>query len=328
MRARVATFVVGCCGLLMLAAGCASSSAPKLPADQLNFGSPEAAVTSLVDAVRRGDITSIKQILGPHGDDIVSSGDPVADRADAMRFLSLYDEQHTISPDDGTGERFLIVGKDVWPFPVPIIKAERRYAFDTETGREEILNRRIGRNELAAEQVCLAVVDAQRDYAAMRPTGSDLPEYARKLVSDRGQRNGLYWPTKADEPPSPLGPMVASASAEGYGDAAKAAATTRPNPPAYHGYRYHLLTAQGPHASGGEMQYLVNDRLIGGFGVVAYPAQYGNSGIMTFITNHDGVVYQRDLGPDTERAAKAMTTFDPSPEWTKSADAASEVAQR
>ena len=324
--------VLICCVLVLAAAkGCASSNAT-LPADQLNFASPEAAVTTLVDALRRHDDAQLKQILGPEGDEILSSGDPVADRADAERFLALYDEKHAFQ-SDGDDVETLIVGKDAWPFPVPIVKVDGKYVFDTETGREEILNRRIGRNELDAQQVCLAVVDAQRDYVAMRPTKGDLPEYAQKLVSDPGTKNGLFWPTTAGEAPSPLGPLIATATAQGYGPPkgsnanANANATTQPARPAYHGYRYRLLTAQGPNATGGPLQYLVNSRLIGGFGVVAYPAEYGNSGIMTFITNHDGVVYQRDLGEQTEQVAEKMSTFDPGPEWTKVADS-SQLVQR
>ena len=211
--------------------------------------------------------------------------------------------------------------------PVPIVSSKNGYIFDSETGRDEILNRRIGRNELDAEQVCLAIADAQREYVARNPTSSDLPEYARKLVSDSGKKDGLYWPTDEGEPASPMGPLVASAAVEGYG----AKSATSGGPRAYHGYRYRLLTRQGAHAKGGAIDYEVNGKLIGGFAVVAYPAQYGNSGIMTFITNHDGVVYQRDLGPDTQRLAEAMTEFDPGPEWTRSTDSdggAAAVAKR
>ena len=314
------------CALLFAASGCASNSASNAKSQQ-TFASPDAAMVALLDALRHHDKPYLKHILGPDGDAILSSGDPVADRADAERFIELYNEDHSISPDNGSGAQSIIVGKNSWPFPVPIVKSGRKFVFDTKTGREEILNRRIGRNELSAEQVCLAIVDAQRDYVARHLTNSDLPEYAQKLVSDRGRKNGLYWPTSDGEEPSPLGPLVASAAAEGYGEAAKGS-TTRPTRPAYHGYRYRLLTAQGSHASGGAFEYLVNGHLIGGFGVVAYPAQYGNSGITTFITNHNGIVYQRDLGPETEQAAEAMKAFDPGPGWTKADDSSPEVAQR
>ena len=294
--------------LLALVAGCASSP----PSEQTHFSSPDAAAQSLIDALRAGDDARLKQILGPAGDQILSSGDEVADRADAERFLALYDARHSVRPEDG-GASTLQVGEEGWPFPVPIVKSGRGYVFDAKAGKEEILNRRIGRNELSAQQVCLAIADAQRDYVALRPAGGDLPEYARKMISDPGARNGLYWPTAEGEPPSPLGPLAAMAAAEGYGAQGDAAGP----PPAYHGYRYRLLTSQGPHATGGALSYIVGGRLIGGFAVVAYPAEYGNSGIMTFIVNHEGVVYQRDLGPDTEQAAQRMTAFDPGPGWTR-----------
>jgi hypothetical protein len=306
--------------LLLAACGCASSA----PASQQEqFASPDAAAASLVAALRRQDEARLKQILGPQGAHILSSGDLVSDRADADRFLALYDENHWVQPEVN-GSTTLVVGQAAWPFPVPIVKAGDAYAFDTETGKEEILNRRIGRNELSAQQVCLAIADAQRDYVALQANGSDLPEYAWKLVSDPGKKNGLYWPTAEGEPPSPLGPLFATATAEGYGGSGASkpsgAANGSGSKP-YHGYHYRLLTAQGPHASGGALDYLVNGRLIGGFAVVAYPAQYGNSGIMTFITNHDGIVYQRDLGPGTPRTAPALVNFDPGPGWTKAADA-------
>jgi hypothetical protein len=210
----------------------------------------------------------------------------------------------------------LVVGEKDWPFPVPIVRANGRFVFDTAAGTDEILNRRIGRNELDAQQVCLAIIDAQRDYVTRRPLGGDLPLYARKIISDAGVRNGLYWPPVAGEPPSPLGELVARASEEGYGAARSVGAPPAP----YRGYHYRLLTSQGPHARGGSLDYEVDGQLIGGFAVVAYPAQYDNSGIMTFITNHDGVVYERDLGPDTEKIARAMTTFDPGPEWKRDTD--------
>ena len=299
------------------ALGCASSSS----SDRAQFSSPNAAAQSLVDALRTNNRARLDEILAPAADAILSSGDPIADRADAARFLALYDAGHRIQSEPD-GVNTLIVGQDDWPFPVPIVKLQGKYVFDAETGREEILNRRIGRNELSAEQVCLAIVDAQRDYVALRPMGATLPEYAQKLVSDSGKKNGLYWPTAPGERASPLGPLVASAATEGYGNAT-APSSARP---AYHGYHYRLLTSQGPHATGGALPYLIDGKLIGGFAVVAYPAQYGNSGIMTFITNHDGILYQRDLGPETEILAQQFKSFDPGPGWTKVTDDA-RVAQ-
>jgi hypothetical protein len=318
LATAIATFIIGCSS---------TSSSSSSASGREQFSSPDAAVTALVKAVREQDKGRLKKMLAPVGEEIISSGDPVSDRADAERFLALYDEGHRFEPARDGGST-LLVGKDDWPFPVPIIKVGNKYEFDAEAGEDEILNRRIGRNELSTEQVCLAIVDAQRDYVAMNPTHSDLPLYARKIISDPGEKNGLYWPTTDGEPPSPMGPLVATAADEGYGKRAttQRAAAVDARPP-YHGYRYKLLTAQGPHAEGGAADYIVNGKLIGGFGVIAYPAQYGNSGIMTFITNHDGVVYQRDLGPDSQTIAEAMTTFDPGPKWTKCAEASEPTTQ-
>jgi hypothetical protein len=306
---RQSVLILPC--LLAVVAGCASSEPAGSAGTAKNpFPSPEAAVQSFVDALRAGDQARLKEMLAPAADDILSSGDKVADRADAERFLAAYDQKSRIQAD-ADGVSTLLVGDQDWPFPVPIVKSGRGYVFDAVTGREEILNRRVGRNELSAEQVCLAITDAQREYVALRPTGGDLPEYAQKLVSDPSTKNGLYWPTADGEPPSPLGSLIVSATSQGY-DGSRGADTR-----AYHGYRYRLLTSQGPHATGGRMDYLVNGRLIGGFGVVAYPAQYGNSGIMSFITSHDGIVYERDLGPKTQQVAESLTEFDPGPGWAR-----------
>jgi Protein of unknown function (DUF2950) len=297
--------------LLLLAAasllGC--SSAPKAT----TYDSAGAAVESLIAALRSGDTKQLASALGPGGGEIVSSGDEVADRQHIERFLRAYDVKHALAPsDDGMT---LTVGEKDWPFPVPLVEEGGRWRFDGEAGRDEILARRIGENELSAIQVCLAVVDAEREYARRRPEGGDLPVYAPKLLSDPGKRNGLYWQVKDGEEPSPMGPLVAEAEAEGYSQGRKTAGSPAP----YHGYRYRLLTAQGPHAEGGAMDYLVNGKLLAGFALVAYPAEYENSGIMTFIVNEDGVVYQRDLGRGTEKAAKEMKTFDPAPGWEKTA---------
>jgi len=322
MNLRPAWWLPLALSFALAAPGCASSSpsSPAKPPATAHFSSPGAAVESLVGALRANDNARLKQIFGPEGDRILWSGDELADRADAARFLALYDERHRVQPEipGATSAYTLLVGKQDWPFPVPIVKAADAkagaYVFDTARGEEEILNRRIGRNELDVEQVCLAIADAQREYVRLNPTGAKLPEYARKLVSDPGTKNGLYWPTAEGEPESPLGALVAAAAAEGYG------ASTHPTERAYHGYVYRLITSQGPHATDGALDYVVDGHLIGGFAVVAYPAQYGNSGIMTFITNHEGVVYQRDHGPDTVRIAQSLAQFDPGPEWTVAGD--------
>lgn len=282
---------------------------------QAEYASPDQAVQSLVTAVRTEDKDSLRRIFGPEAEDILKSGDPVDDRNRAHKFLALYDEKHHLV-DEPDGRVTLVVGKDDWPMPVPIVKDDKgkRWRFDPDAGKEEILNRRIGRNELDVIQVCKAIVDAQHDFAEIKAANGGVPEYAQKFLSDAGQKNGLYWPTAEGEPQSPLGPRVADAVEEGYSATGDPDAGPRP----YHGYYYRMLTRQGVTAQGGSRDYLVNGRMIAGFAVVAWPADYGNSGIMTFIVNQDGVVYQRDLGDDTDKLARAMQAFDPGPGWTKS----------
>jgi hypothetical protein len=293
--------------LLCLAAqGCAAGD------HQAAYASPDDAARAFVTALRTNDKPSLKRVLGPEADDIIDSGDAVSDQSARQRFLSAYDEKNQLVRSDAGG-MLLVVGANDWPLPIPIVldSDTGKWSFDSEAGREEMLNRRIGRNELDVIQVCQAIVDAQEEYVQRDPDGDDVPEYARKFLSDPGTRDGLYWPTKEGEPLSPLGPLVAEAVDEGYGTASNPTGEPRP----YHGYCYRMLTAQGPAADGGAIDYIVNGRMIGGFAVVAYPADYGNSGIMTFMVNHRGIVYQRDLGENTTKIARSMTTFDPSPEW-------------
>jgi DUF2950 family protein len=274
---------------------------------QATFASPDDAVHALVNAVREDNRTELKRILGPESPQIVSSGDPVADRKNVQEFLQKYDRSHRIIAGEGD-DLTLVVGEDDWPMPIPIVKDGIAWRFDTSRGKDEILNRRIGRNEMSAIQVCLAIVDAQRERAARDPGGVGLPEYAQKFFSDPGTKNGLFWQTVEGEEPSPLGALVASAAEEGY---------TADRHAPYHGYFYRMLKAQGPAAAGGTRDYVVNGKMIGGFAVVAYPAEYGNSGVMSFIVNNDGIVYEKDLGPDTPRVAKAMTAYDPGTGWKK-----------
>jgi hypothetical protein len=277
--------------------------------EQKTFATPDAAVQALIQAVRHFDPKTMLEILGPEGADIIDSGDEVADRQARQKFLAAYDVSHSLARAED-GSVTLVVGKQGWPLPIPLVQDGTSWRFDTPGAVEEILNRRIGRNELSAIQVCLAIVDAQNEYAMQDRNGDGLPDYATKFASDPGKKNGLYWKEKAGEPPSPLGPAVRKASLEGYG-------TTGDVPTPYYGYYYRLLTAQGPHAAGGAFNYLVGDKMLGGFALVAYPATYGNSGVMTFIVNHDGGVYQKDLGPSTEQIASAMQIFDPDETWKK-----------
>jgi len=280
-------------------------------AKQKSFRSPEEAVKTLIDAVKGNDAKELLTIFGPEGKELISSGDEVADKAGRDRFVKAYEEMNKLV-NENDKKVILHVGSENWPFPIPVVKKGEYWFFDTKAGKEEILNRRIGRNELNAIQVCLAYVDAQREYVLKDRDGDKLLEYAQKFVSKEGEKDGLYWEAKEGEEQSPLGPLMAKAVKEGYtgkksGD--------KPSP--YHGYYYKILKAQGKNAPGGEYDYMVKGKMIGGFALVAYPAEYGNSGIMTFIVNHDGVVYEKDLGKDTEKIATATKKFDLDRIWKK-----------
>ena len=206
----------------------------------------------------------------------------------------------------------LTVGEKDWPFPIPLVKKGDQWIFDTIAGKEEILDRRIGENELSTVQTLLAVVDAQREYARNDSNKNGIREYAQKFMSDAGKKNGLYWETKPGEEPSPLGELVAEARAEGYGGTG-----SKHSRIPFHGYYFRMLKKQGRHAAGGAYDYVVKDKMIGGFAVLAYPAAYGSSGVMTFIVNHDGAVYEKNLGPNTAKTAQAMDSFDPDKTWKK-----------
>src|SRR5262247_1446955 len=302
---RRLTMILVLCLLSMGAVGVAMGATAR----QKSFPTPEEGVQALVEAAQRNDATTLLAILGPEAKSIVSTSDPVSDRETRERFIKLYEEAHTLVPS-GDAQVVLQIGKDAWPFPIPLIKGSTGWRFDTPAGKAEIRKRRIGRNELDVIQVCLAYVDAQREYYVRNPLNSTLLQYAPKFISTKGKRNGLYWETAANEPPSPLGPLVVQARREGY-----KRADGKPVP--YHGYYYKMLTGQGPKAPGGAYDYVVHGQMIGGFAMVAYPAQYGSSGIMTFIVNHDGVVYQKDLGPRTAALAQSMTKFNPDETWKK-----------
>ncbi len=280
-------------------------------ANQKTFKSPGEAVKALSDAVKGNDEKGLLTIFGPAGKELISSGDEVADQAGRGRFVKAYEEMNKLVNEND--EKIIFhVGSEDWPFPIPLVKKGENWFFDTMAGKEEILNRRIGRNELNAIQVCLAYVDAQREYVLKDRDGNRLLEYAQKFISSKGKKNGLYWEVKEGEKLSPLGPLVAKAAKEGY-IGRKPVGKHTP----YHGYYYKILKAQGKNAPGGEYDYIVKEKMIGGFASVAYPAEYGNSGVMTFIVNHDGVVYEKDLGKETEKIATAMKKFDPDKTWKK-----------
>ena len=280
---------------------------------QRGFKSPEEAVQALMNAVKGNDEKELLTILGPMGKELISSGDRVADQAGRDRFVKAFEGMNKLVKVNENDEKMvLLVGSEDWPFPIPIVKQGEGWFFDTLAGREEILNRRIGRNELNAIQVCLAYVDAQREYALKDRKGDKLFEYAQRFVSEAGKKNGLYWETKGDEPQSPLGPLIARASREGY-TGKRPVGKRSP----FHGYYYRILRAQGKDAPGGEYDYVVNGKMIGGFALIAYPAEFGNSGVITFMVNHEGVVYEKNLGKDTEKIAADVKQFNPDKTWKK-----------
>jgi hypothetical protein len=274
---------------------------------QEKYATPEAAVDALAATAKSGDEKAALAVLGPDGGDIISSGDKVSDERVRARFISSYDAKHEIKME-GDDKAILIIGDNNYPFPIPLVRKAGKWSFDTAAGRMEILARRIGHNELDAIQTALAYVDAQDEYASKDRTGGGVGVYAQHFISEPGKTDGLYWPTVQGEEESPLGELFAQASQQGY-----VAGHHAP----YHGYYYKILTRQGPHATGGAVDYLVDGKMIGGYALVAYPDEYRNSGVMTFIVNHSGQVFEKDLGPDTANIAENMTSFDPDPSWKK-----------
>jgi hypothetical protein len=292
---------VALCGLCVATFAAAASP-------QRSFPSAEDAASALVQALKARDRNAVLAILGPGAEKVIWSGDAVADRTAGEGFVAKYEQKHAISAD-GDARAALTIGPDDWPFAFPLVKSAKGWRFDTEAGKTELVARRIGANELAAMNVMLAIVDAQRDYVSEDRDKSGVREYARKFVSTAGKKDGLYWPTNAGQQESPLGTLVARATAEGYPKGS--------GPRPYHGYYFRMLKGQGSNAAGGALDYVVRGRMIGGFAAIAYPARYGNAGVMTFMVNHDGIVYEKDLGPDTAKLAPAITRFDPGTGWTR-----------
>jgi hypothetical protein len=283
---------------VLIATGGYEATVLAVQPQQKTFKSPEAAVKALVDAVKANDVAALEALFGPGSKDL---------RGRAM-FVKSYDDAHRLEKVSDK-KKVLYVGKDDWPMPVPIVKTGKRWQFNTREGREEILSRRVGKNEIGAIQTCLAIVDAEKEYATVDRDNDQLLEYAQRFESTKGKTDGLYWETDPGAPLSPLGPLVARAVGEGY--------VTAEHLSPYHGYYFRLLKAQGENANGGAYSYMVNDNMIGGFAIVAYPAVYRASGVKTFIVNHEGVVYEKDLGPETSKLAEAMTVFDPDKSWKK-----------
>jgi len=296
----VAAYLLAALGLL--------ASLPTASAQQSNertFATPGEAVLALYSAVKANDQAALAAILGTNSGDVLNSGDEVEDKKAKQDFLQRYEQMHrvVIEPDSTVT---LYIGAENWPFPISIVKNSSGASyFDTETGKQEILYRRIGINENDAIEICYALVQSQRDYASAVRGGESSKHYAMKFLSDEGKQNGLYWKTSGEEPPSPIGPLIADATSQGY--------TNKAAP--FHGYYFRILTKQGAASKGGAKDYVVNGQLARGFAFVAYPAQYKNSGVMTFIVNQNGIVYQKDLGPDTQSIASAMAEYNPDDTW-------------
>jgi hypothetical protein len=311
MRCQLYACLAATLTTILILDGMWSPSASAAEVKQKRFASAEDGVQALMAALKANDVKAMLAVLGPDARPLIVTSDAVADRQERERVVREYEEVHSLAKS-GETKAVLQVGKDDWPMPIPLVKEDGSWRFDTHAGKEEILNRRIGRNELAAIEVCRAYVDAQREYYLRNPEHEALHQYAQKFLSTKGKRDGLYWTTKDSEEPSPLGPLIARAQGRGY----VKAKDVQGKPLPYYGYYYRILKSQGADAPGGAYDYVVRGKMIGGFALVAYPATWGNSGVMTFIVNHDGVVYQKDLGPDTAAAARAITRFDPDSTWT------------
>jgi len=282
-------------------------AAAAAPSAQPGFATPEEAVAAMVGAMRRQLPQALATIVGPGSQSWLFSGDDVADRAAVEKFVAAYEKRHVVARQ-GEDRATVTVGADDWPLPIPLVRKGTQWRFDGAAGREEVLARRIGRNELETIQVLQAMADAQVEYARADRARSGQIGYAQKFASSPGKKNGLYWPVIDGEPMSPLGPLVAQAATEGY---------TTANLTPYRGYLFRILTGQGSSAPGGTFDYVAKGVMIGGFAIVAYPAAYAASGVMTFLISHDGVVYQKDLGRATAQLAPKMTHFDPGPGWQK-----------
>jgi hypothetical protein len=278
---------------------------------QTHYATPEGAIQALIDAAASEEPGALQPVLGPEAAEL-GSGDAVADAAAREAFVEAASELARIEQEEGVEDRVLLtIGEDEWPFPIPLVKDADGWRFDTAAGKEELINRRIGRNELYTIAVARAFVDAQHEYAAEDRDGDGKLEFAQRLMSREGQRDGLYWPPAEGEPESPMGPLVAEAVAEGYRPGG--ADTGEPRP--YHGYLYRILTAQGAHARGGARSYLSGENLAGGVALLAWPVDYAQSGIMTFQINAAGMLFQKDLGEGTADVVAAMTAYDPDEGW-------------
>ena len=300
--------------ITILLAACASTRSMAQQPGQKTFSSSADAATALVTAAQNNDEKVLLDILGPDGKQIVSSGDEAEDAQNRANFVQKYQEMHRLVKEpDGTTT--LYIGAENWPTPIPLVNKGHSWYFDTEAGKQEILYRRIGENELSTIRVCQELVAAQKEFHTAQHD-----EYAQTIFSDEGQHNGLYWKAAPGEPQSPIGPLVAAAVAKGHDKNRDGAPTP------YRGYYYHILTRQGKDGAGGAKKYIVNGKMTDGFAFVAYPAEYRSSGVMTFIVNEDGVVYEKDLGKKTESLANSMKEYNPSSSWQEAEAQQSETA--
>lgn len=306
---KISTALLLLTPLLFIQTGVAHAKAAAVKKSQQTFASPQEALHSLVKSARSNDAKALASILGPGSKEIISSGDPVADKSGRESFVKMYDEKAVIEGAE-TGTAVLIIGNEDYPFPIPLVKKGAVWRFDTLAGKEELLNRRIGKNELDVIEMLRNYVDAQREYFATDWDGDNSKEFAQKIKSAPGKKDGLYWEAKEGESLSPLGPLAAKAASEGYSKG-KGKMT------ALHGYYFKILKAQGHDAEGGAFDYIVNNKMILGYAMVAWPARYGASGIMTFIVNQSGAVYQKNLGKQTAKTAAAMKLFNPDSSWKK-----------
>ena len=297
--------------LIVLLAACCKSYRPSYKV----FASPDDAGNGLLESAKSGDYSAVLAIFGPESKKVIFSGDPVEDKTTVEKFAAAYGVMHRWRKV-ADGVQFLLIGSDNFAFPIPLKKnGESQWFFDTLAGKDEILKRRIGRNELAVIEVCASLADAQADYFSQHRDDGSTKQYAQKFISDTGKHNGLYWESREGQPRSPLGPLVAFATHEGY--------SLKPDSRApFHGYNFHMLKRQGSEARGGAKDYVVDGKMVGGFAFVAYPSEYGNSGIMTFIINQRGIMLQKDLGKSTPKTATAMIAFNPDPGWAPAGIAA------
>ena len=303
MVRKLIPIVVACLGL-------ASSSCSRSTPGPRTFATPEEAVRALNGAVKAGKLEEVVAIFGPEGKELVGSSDPATGRSNRQVFnVAVAEKWHLI--DQGTNTKVLVIGNEEWPFPIPLVREANGWRFDTAAGKEEVIARRIGRNELAVMQICQTYLTAQQLYARDGHDGKRAGLYATTFRSDPGKQNGLYWETARGQKRSPLGDLVAQATEEGR----SLGADGKPSP--FHGYYFKILTAQGAAAPGGAKNYVTAGDMSGGFALVAWPAQYDVTGVMTFIINQDGILYEKDLGPETAAAVKTMALYDPDPSWAK-----------